>query len=435
MKTNPLPWLTSEQKQLQRESSKSVIVADMDGNVVAFNPGAANVFGYSETEMIGKHVRVFHPPQNFARILPELFRTALQKGKYDAIIPLVRKSGEEFPGHIVVTQVRDDKKNIVGLMGVTEEAASIPGATRVQRWVQALRAPFFSATLIPLFLGTSIAFSQTGLFSFWSFFWTVLGMLCIHAGVNLANDYFDHRSGNDALNGNPTPFSGGSRVIQEGLIPASQIRMAFLLFLAAGAGIGLYLNSIVPGDTILFLGVAGMAIGYFYSSPPFAASYHRLGELVVMVGFGPLIVYGSYFVQAHVFSWTPLLASVPVALLIGLVLFLNEFPDFEADVKSRKRNVVNTIGKEASTMMLTFVLLVVFAFMLFGVAMRWFPLISLITLAGLPYAWTVVRVTRENKDRILELLPANAAMIKLNFVFGALFTMSFLALNSGALTG
>ncbi|QQR93013.1 MAG: UbiA family prenyltransferase [Candidatus Iainarchaeum archaeon] len=428
MKTNPLPFLSAEQKgQLENEQSKSVIVADMDGNVVGFNPGAQDIFGYTAKEAIGMHVRLFHPKQNYARILPELFRTALQKGKYDAVIPLIRKNGKEFPGHIIVTQVKDTQNQVVGLIGVTEEVRALPVSSTISKWIQALRAPFFSATLIPVFLGTAIAFHATGLFSFWPFFWTVLGMLCIHAGVNMANDYYDHRSGNDALNQHPTPFSGGSRVIQDGIFSADTIKWVSFSFLALGALIGLYINSLIPGNKILFIGLLGMGIGFFYSAPPFAASYRRFGELFVGVGFGPLIVVGSYIVQTGMFSWIPLLVSIPIGLLIAGVLFLNEFPDAEADIKVGKRNIVNSIGKKSSVHVLAGGIILAFAIIAGLILARVIPIWTAGVFLAIPLAWKTITHTQENYDTILELIPANASMITLNFVFGALLTLAFLA--------
>jgi 1,4-dihydroxy-2-naphthoate octaprenyltransferase len=243
--------------------------------------------------------------------------------------------------------------------------------------------------------------------------------------VNLANDYFDHKSGNDELNQHPTPFSGGSRVIQDGIIDAQHIKWAFLLCLAAGALVGLYLNSFVPGNVILYIGLAGMAIGVFYSAPPFAASYRRLGEIFVAIGFGPLIVVGAYYVQTGTLHYLPLLASIPIAILIMLVLFLNQFPDFEADKKALKRNWVNTLGKEKSVRVLRFFLLTTYIIMAVGIILKIFPPLSALVFLTIPHAIITYDITRKNFDKILELIPANAEMVTLNFLFGVLFTAAF----------
>lgn len=414
-----------QQTNLSETSTTSVIVANMEGNIVSCNTGAGKLFGYTRNEMIGAHVRVFHPQQNYAKILPDLFRTAISKGKYDNVITLIQKDGKEFLAHILVTAIKDEKNTIVGLMGVTEIAHEKKKLSTIQKWHTALRAPFFVATIVPVLLGTAIAFANTHIFLFWPFFFTIIAMIFIHAGVNLANDYYDHQSGNDELNQNPTPFSGGSRVIQDGIIPAEHIKYAFLTCLSIGAVIGLYLNTLSQGNIVLYLGIAGMAIGVFYSAPPFAASYRKLGELFVAVGFGPLIVVGSYYVQTHALNVLPLLASVPIAILIMLVLFLNQFPDFDADKKALKHNWVNTLGKKTSVNVLGFFLFFVYIFMAAGIILKWFPPLSALVFLTIPHAVITYDIVRKNYDKILELLPGNAEMITLNFLFGVLFTIAF----------
>lgn len=426
---HPTPILShlspEQQNDFSRDDGASVIVANMEGHVVACNAGAGKLFEYTHNEMIGSHVRVFHPQQNYAKILPDLFRTAMTTGKYDNVITLIDKKGNEFLAHIVVTSIKNEKNDIVGLMGVTTRAHSKKELSTIQKWHTALRAPFFVATIVPVLLGTAIAFFHTQTFSFWPFFFTIIGMIFIHAGVNLANDYYDHKSGNDELNQHPTPFSGGSRVIQDGIIDAQQIKWAFLLCLAVGAGIGLYLNTLTQGNIVLYLGIVGMAIGVFYSAPPFAASYRKWGELFVALGFGPLIVVGSYYVQTHALNMLPLFASIPMAILIMLVLFLNQFPDFEADKKALKRNWVNTLGKKTSAKIVGYFLLVTYVIMAAGIFLKIFPPLSAMIFLTVPHAIITYDIARKNYEKILELIPANAEMVTLNFLFGVLFTLAF----------
>lgn len=430
MTTHPiLNHLTPEQHaQMDAGDTHSVIVANMEGHVMACNAGAGKLFSYTQKEMLGSHVRVFHPPQNFAKILPDLFRTAMSKGKYDNVITLIDKHGKEFLAHIIVTAIHDENKTIVGLMGVTTRASAKRELSFIQKWHTALRAPFFAATIVPVLLGSAIGFYHTSEFLFWPFFFTIIGMIFIHAGVNLANDYFDHKSGNDELNQNPTPFSGGSRVIQEGIIPAHHIKWAFLVCLSIGAAIGLYLNTLHEGNVILMIGLLGMAIGVFYSAPPFAASYRKWGEAFVAVGFGPLIVLGSYYTQAGVMNILPLAASVPMAIMIMLVLFLNQFPDFEADKKALKRNWVNTLGKQKSVKVMRAFLIFAYAFTFAMIVWNIFPAYTAFVFLTIPHAYITYDIAKKNYDKILELLPANAEMITLNFLFGVLLTSAFVLL-------
>ena len=97
-------------------------------------------------------------------------------------------------------------------------------------WIRAMRAPFFQAVIIPVLLGTAVAWYETGIFFIWYFLLAFLGVVCVNAGTNLANDYFDHKSRADDINKEVTPFSGGARVIQEGLISPAKIYQASWIF-------------------------------------------------------------------------------------------------------------------------------------------------------------------------------------------------------------
>ena len=178
-------------------------------------------------------------------------------------------------------------------------------------WIRAVRAPFFTASLVPVLLGAVVAWHRTGIFNWGYFFLTLMGIIFINAGTNLTNDYFDHTSKNDELNRNPTPFSGGSRVIQEGLIKPRKVLYAALAFFALGSLAGLYLNHVLEGNIILVLGIIGIFLGFFYTADPLRIGYTGFGELVVGIGLGPLVVIGSYYVQAPELSREAFCVSLP----------------------------------------------------------------------------------------------------------------------------
>ena len=190
-------------------------------------------------------------------------------------------------------------------------------------WLKAIRVPFFTATIIPVLLGSVLAWHDTGLFSWPFFFLILIAALFMHAGTNLSNDFFDHVSKNDVVNKTPTPFSGGSRVIQDKLIPAKQILSAALIFFALGIVLGLYLNFKLPGNTIILLGILGLFLGFFYTASPLKLGYKGVGEVTVGLGFGPLVVLSSYFVQTRTLSLEAFFISIPVGILIALVLYIN----------------------------------------------------------------------------------------------------------------
>ena len=138
----------------------------------------------------------------------------------------------------------------------------------IKKWLVALRAPFFTASLVPVLVGGTLAYNQTGEFHFWKFILTLLGVVCFNAGTNLANDYYDHKTTDDDINPSPTPFTGGSRVIQKGLILPKNMLFASFLFFGIGSVIGLYLNAITPGNLVLLLGIIGILSGFLYTAAP-----------------------------------------------------------------------------------------------------------------------------------------------------------------------
>ncbi|MEE8317824.1 MAG: 1,4-dihydroxy-2-naphthoate octaprenyltransferase [Candidatus Omnitrophota bacterium] len=297
---------------------------------------------------------------------------------------------------------------------------------RPRIWIRAIRAPFFTATIIPVTLGSIIAWHDTSDFIWLRFWLTMVSILFIHAGTNLANDYFDHLSGCDEANSTPTPFSGGSRVIQEGLIAPKKILYVSLASFIVGSAIGLYLNHMCNGNVILILGMIGVSLGFLYSIKPFRIGYGGLGELAVGVGFGPLILLGSYYVQVQALTFRIFLISIPVGILIALVVFINEFPDYLADKKAGKRTLVVRLGKESAIVLYHILLASVYLVIAGLVIFQFLPILSLIVLLSLPLAIKAFRVSRKNFDKVHELLPVNASTIGLHLLIGLLLSIGII---------
>src|SRR5581483_4157303 len=132
------------------------------------------------------------------------------------------------------------------------------------------------------------------------------GSAAIHAGTNLVNDYFDHVKGTDN-----EESLGQSGVIQRGLLSDRAVLAGGIVAFGVGAAIGLVITALT-GWPVLALGLASVAAGYFYTASPFSLAYRGLGEVVVFVFMGPVIVLGAYYVQTETFAWEPFLASIPV---------------------------------------------------------------------------------------------------------------------------
>ncbi|MFX0117448.1 MAG: UbiA family prenyltransferase [Candidatus Hodarchaeota archaeon] len=303
-------------------------------------------------------------------------------------------------------------------------------------WIRALRAPFFTATIIPMLLGIAIAFHQTGEWNPFLAIVTIFGGICVQAGTNLSNDYFDHLSRNDELNRWATPFNGGSRVIQAGLFSPLKVLMAALACFGIGSIVALYLNSVHPGNTILVVLVIALTLGFFYTADPFKIGYRGAGEVAVAIGFGPLAVLCAYYVQTGQLSFTPLFASVPVAILIALLLFVNEFQDVEADSAVGKNTLVVRLGKFRASKVYYGGIAFSYIWIILGIMLgllevnliseAHLPVFTLMTLITLPLAFKASQILSENYMEIYDLIPANILTILLHISFGLLYMLGFL---------
>ena len=215
---------------------------------------------------------------------------------------------------------------------------------KLKLWLLELRAPFLTASVVPVVLGAVIGWQRVGAFHWGYFLLTLVAAMSIHAGTNIANDYFDHLSGNDPVNVEfVSPFTGGSRLIQEGLLSPREVLMESLFFFALGSAIGLYLTW-ARGPIVLVLGLIGLFSGFFYTAPPIYLAKWGIGEFFVGLNCGFLITLGSYYVQTRSLTWEPIVAAIPVACLIAAVLWINEFQDVPADHAVGKDTLVVRLG-------------------------------------------------------------------------------------------
>lgn len=235
-------------------------------------------------------------------------------------------------------------------------------------YLRLLRAPFFTASVVPIIVGTALAYSAASVFSPAVFILALFSMIAFQAGANISNDYFDHLSRNDWLNDNATPFSGGSRIIQHDLLtPDKVLGYAFFVF-AFGVAAGLAIVVITKSFFILALGIIGLSGAYFYTANPLKLGYRTAGEITIGLLFGLLPVYGSYYIQTGSFDFVPVLPGAIIAVLVFQIILANEFPDFKADAAVGKKTIVVSYGiKKAAiiykTSLLVFVgLVVVYSF-------------------------------------------------------------------------
>jgi 1,4-dihydroxy-2-naphthoate octaprenyltransferase len=293
----------------------------------------------------------------------------------------------------------------------------------MMKWIRAMRAPFFTASAVPVLVGTALAFNLTGRFNLYKFILVLIGVPLFNAGTNLANDYYDHKTGNDEMNTRVTPFSGGSRVIQEGTVPPRQMLAASLLFFAAGSIIGLYLNAVTPGNVVLYLGIFGFLSGFFYTAAPVLIGYRGIGEFVVGLDLGTLAILGAYYVQAHSLSWPAFWLSLPIGFLVAAILYINQFPDYDADKAVGKKHLVVRLGKRKAVYGYYLLILATYSVILATVVFKLVTPFVLLSFLTLPIALGAVKILKSNFDKFTELIPAQAKTIQTHLLTGLLLSL------------
>ncbi len=297
---------------------------------------------------------------------------------------------------------------------------------KIKLYLAEVRAPFFTGVIVPILLGGALAWRQTGEFSWGLFILTLVGGILIHAGANVSNDYFDHKSTNDDINKEfARPFTGGSRMIQNGLLTPKQVLIEALICYALGSAIGIYLV-IVKGLPILWIGLFGAVTSFFYTAPPLKLVHRGIGEIFIGLNFGVLMVLGTYFVQTGELSWVPVIASLPVSLLIMLILYINEFQDYNADLAVGKLNWVARLGRKNGAIGYIVFIVAMYLTIALGIITGSLPVWSAATLITVPIAMKAIKGVQTNYDNVRALVPVNAATIQLHLIVGIILAVSCL---------
>lgn len=272
------------------------------------------------------------------------------------------------------------------------------------------------ASIASIVLGTAAAFHDGPLAAGWALL-TLLGIFAIEVAKNASGDIYDFDSGCDlaVTPDRRSPFSGGKRVLVDGLLTRRQtwgIAVGGYL-IGAAIGVGIVL---ARAPQVFWLGLAGMALAFCYQGPPFRLSYRGFGELAVALAYGPLVCVGTYTVQRGTLPRWVLLLSIPLGLLIAAFLWANEFPDYEADRSANKRTLVVRLGRARAAA--GFAVLVGAAFALtLALPFLGAPRGVLLGLAALFPAAQAARALVAHPDDMAHIVPAQAKTLLSFLVF------------------
>jgi 1,4-dihydroxy-2-naphthoate polyprenyltransferase len=286
--------------------------------------------------------------------------------------------------------------------------------SRRRAWWLALRPFSYSAAVVPVLVGSALAADREfhpGLFVL-----ALLGSVFIQAGTNLATDFFDFTDGVQ-----PRATLGGA--IQSGLLTANAVHRAAIAAFAAGSVCGLIIVA-YTGWPVLAAGLASIAAGYFYTAGPVMYGRRGLGEVMVFLFMGVLMVMASYYVQVQELTWASLYASLPVGLLVANILHANNVRDIENDRRAGKVTIAGLVGRPAADYILYALVISAYSVVVVCAATDALSPWALLVVCSLPATVSMLQKLEERDPARMNPLVRGASMLHLQF--GALLALGFL---------
>ena len=277
-------------------------------------------------------------------------------------------------------------------------------------WWLATRPFSFPASIVPVLVGTAAAAESD--FDPLLFVLAFAGGLLIHAGTNLATDFFDFTHGVQ-----PTETLGGGN-LRSGLLKPSAVHKAAIATFALGSLCGLAIIQIIgweDGWPILAAGVFSVLAGYFYTAKPLMYGRRGLGEVMVFVFMGVIMVMASAYVQTQQLTWRDFFASLPVGILVANILHANNLRDIENDRARHKITIATLIDRPAADVLLWAFTIAAYAVVAVTVALGEMTPWCLLVVLSVPAAYRMVKALELREARALNLLVRNSAQLHMHF--------------------
>lgn len=291
--------------------------------------------------------------------------------------------------------------------------------TGYKKYISLTRPHTLTASFIPIFVGTA-AVLPYGNIRWLMFFAMLIATLLIQSATNMFNEYYDFKRGLDSKDS--VGIAGA--IVRNGMKPKIVLLYA-LTFYAVAAFIGLFIAA-NSSWWILVIGAISMAVGYFYTGGPFPISWTPFGEVFAGLFMGTVIILITFFIHTGTLHIFPLILSIPVAITIGLLNMFNNIRDRVKDATSGRKTFVIIVGKERATQTVNFLLLLCYIFV---IVISFFDLFAslflLLPLLSFKQYRKTVRLLKEGNLPV-ELIPAMAAMGKLNTMYGLLLSIGLL---------
>ena len=287
-------------------------------------------------------------------------------------------------------------------------------------WLRAIRIRFLLASVIAVSTGLAISWWAGNSITIFDAVLTFLGVLALHASVDLLNDYWDFKRGIDSKTVK-TKMSGGSGVLPEGLLEPKQVYRVGIIFLIIGALIGTYFV-ITDGLIIgIILAFAILSI-YFYSTK---IVNWGLAEVFVTIK-GTLIVIGTCYIQTSQINESMVLGGIVVGVLSSFVLFITSFPDYDADKTKGRKTLIISLGLKKSTTVFWLFPIVVYTITTVSIILNIFPVICLIIFLTVPLLIKSGKKLKTSYNKLSDLIPIMGSTLVFSRITGSIFFVCFI---------
>ncbi|EQC44400.1 1,4-dihydroxy-2-naphthoate polyprenyltransferase [Bacteriovorax sp. Seq25_V] len=222
----------------------------------------------------------------------------------------------------------------------------------IKKLLSASRPKTLPASIGPVAMGLAIAYSHIGEINTLVAILTLLCAMFLQVSTNLINDYYDGVRGIDGED-----RIGPTRETATGGLSKETVKKSFITTLLISFIIGIYLMC-VGGPTIIAIGLSSILFAFIYTGGPLPLAYYGLGEILAFIFFGPVAVYGTYFLQTNQFHYAPIVMGCAPGLISAAIMAINNLRDIKSDSKTTKITLAILLGeKKARALVLIFVLL------------------------------------------------------------------------------
>ena len=284
-------------------------------------------------------------------------------------------------------------------------------------WLAAIKPPMYSVAIIPIWIGTAVAFAETRIINGAIFSTFLMSAILIIAWLNFSNDVFDSETGVDENKAHSLVNLTGNKPL---------IFWLSNLFLAAGI-LGIFAIAWWQRDfTVIGIILLCCALGYSYQGPPFRLGYQGLGEIICFVTFGPMAVAAAYYSQTQTWSMNSLAASVIIGITTSVILFCSHFHQVKDDAAVGKRSPIVRLGTKRGAQLLAWFCGSIYAFTASFILLGIFPAWTLLIFASLPFTLQLVRHVQQYHDQPEKVSNSKFIAVAMHFFSGLLLGLGFI---------